>query len=82
MLACAPQPTPSARRSSVLEAAAAGTASGLLTVIARGRSALHEGGADEGGADDRLAVDGGRDEARLFGEAVLPGNGCWDSLRL
>ena len=31
---------------------------------------------------DRDVVDGGRDEARLFGEAVLPGNGCWDSLRL
>ena len=27
-------------------------------------------------------VDGGRDEARLFGEAVLPGNGSWESLRL
>ena len=31
---------------------------------------------------DRDVVDGGRDEARLFGEAVLPGNGSWDSLRL
>ena len=31
---------------------------------------------------DRDVVDGGRDEARLFGEAVVPGNGCWDSLRL
>ena len=29
-----------------------------------------------------LRVDGGRDEARLFGEAVVPGNGSWDSLRL
>ena len=31
---------------------------------------------------DRDVVDGGRDEARLFGEAVVPGNGSWDSLRL
>ena len=32
--------------------------------------------------ENRDVVDGGRDEARLFGEAVVPGNGCWDSLRL
>ena len=30
----------------------------------------------------RDVVDGDRDEARLFGEAVVPGNGSWDSLRL
>ena len=32
--------------------------------------------------ENRDVVDGGRDEARLFGEAVLPGNGSWGSLRL
>ncbi len=32
--------------------------------------------------ENRDVVDGSRDEARLFGEAVVPGNGSWDSLRL
>jgi len=32
--------------------------------------------------ENRDVVDGDRDEARLFGEAVLPGNGSWHSLRL